>query len=74
MSQQTARLVDANELAVLFGVAVRTIRRLDSAGKLPKPVKIGGAVRWRLDEITAWLAAECPDRQKWEILKHKAAI
>jgi len=35
-------------------------------GKLPRPLKIGGAVRWRLDEIRAWLAAGCPNRQEWE--------
>jgi len=65
--------VDANQLAEMLGLSVRTIRRLDCSGKLPKPVRIGGAVRWRRDEIDAWLAVGCPDRDKWEASKGKQA-
>ena len=66
--------VDAVGLAELLGLSVRTIRRLDACGKVPQPVKIGGAVRWRREEIDAWLAAGCPDRDKWEILNRKQAV
>lgn len=61
--------VDAGRLAELLDLSVRTIRRLDSSGKLPRPVRIGGAVRWRMDEIDAWLAAGCPDRKQWESIR-----
>ncbi len=66
MSVEQIIALDAKRLAEVLGLSVRTIRRLDSAGKLPRPVHIGGAVRWRLEEINAWLAAGCPDRQQWE--------
>ena len=59
--------VDASRLAELLGLSLRTVRRLDSSGKLPRPVRIGGAVRWRLSEITRWLEAGCPDRAEWEL-------
>jgi excisionase family DNA binding protein len=62
-------VVDANQLADMLGLSVRTVRRLDSSGKLPKPIRIGGAVRWRVAEIEAWLAADCPDRAEWETKK-----
>ena len=65
--------VDAKRLAELLAVSLRTVRRLDSAGKLPRPVRIGGAVRWRLDEITAWLASDCPDRNRWEAMRQQCA-
>lgn len=65
--------VDAKRLAELLAVSLRTVRRLDSAGKLPRPVRIGGAVRWRLDEITAWLAADCPHRNRWEMMQRRCA-
>ncbi len=70
MTAPTDRLlaVDAKRLAELLAVSLRTVRRLDSAGKLPRPVRIGGAVRWRLDEIAAWLASDCPDRNRWEAM------
>jgi len=61
--------VDANQLAEMLGLSVRTVRRLDCSGKLPRPVRIGGAVRWRRDEIDAWLAAGCPDREQWESIQ-----
>ncbi len=63
-----ALAVDAEALAKLLCLSVRSIRRLDSAGKLPKPLRIGSAVRWKLhgpDGIRAWLAAGCPDRRTW---------
>jgi predicted DNA-binding transcriptional regulator AlpA len=64
-----AMAVDANRLAALLDLSLRTVRRLDSSGKLPRPVRIGGAVRWRLNEIEAWLEAGCPDRQRWDATK-----
>ena len=64
--------VGAKRLALLLDVSVRTIRSMDSAGKLPRPVKLNGrAVRWTLDGptgIRAWLRADCPDREAWEAL------
>lgn len=69
MALNGAIAIDAIALAELLGLSVRTIRRLDASGKLPQPVKIGGAVRWRREEINAWLAADCPDRQQWESMR-----
>lgn len=60
------RAVDAREFGSILGLSVRTVRRLDQTGKIPRPIKIGGAVRWRLDEIKNWLASGCPDRKNWE--------
>jgi len=49
----------AKRLAELLGLSVRTIRGLDSSGKLQRPVHIGGAVHRYLAEINACL----PDRR-----------
>lgn len=59
-------LVNAADLAKLLGIGLRTLRSHDSAGKLPRPVRIGGAVRWHLDEIRGWIDAGCPCRATWE--------
>jgi excisionase family DNA binding protein len=56
-------LVSAKQLAELLSVSVRTIRRLDTSGVLPKPVQLGGSVRWPQREIAAWIAAGCPSRR-----------
>jgi excisionase family DNA binding protein len=62
----TPLLVDARELAKLLGAGLRTVRTWDAAGRLPRPVRIGGAVRWHLEEIRAWVEAGAPDRATWE--------
>ena len=71
MSTVMVKAIDAKGLAEMLGLSVRTIRRLDCSAKLPRPVHIGGAVRWNVPEIEAWLAAGCPDREKWETVKEK---
>jgi predicted DNA-binding transcriptional regulator AlpA len=52
-------LITARKLAQLLEISPRTLWRLKSAGRLPAPVRLGGAVRWRLDEVRAWIAGGC---------------
>ncbi len=61
--------ITAKELAKMLTVSLRHIRRLDSAGKLPRPVRIGRCVRWPKDEICRWIEAGTPNRKKWEIIR-----
>jgi predicted DNA-binding transcriptional regulator AlpA len=62
-----ALVADAKALAELLGgVGLRSIRTWDAAGKLPRPIRLGGRVVWRIDEIRKWLAAGAPDRATWE--------
>lgn len=44
-------LVTTRELAQLFRVDARTIKRWIKRNHLPSPVKIGGSNRWRLEDI-----------------------
>jgi excisionase family DNA binding protein len=53
-------LITAEELAHLINVSKRTLWRLRSAGDLPAPVRLGSTVRWRVEEIRAWIAQGCP--------------
>ena len=66
---KTQMTLSAETLAQRLGVSVRHIRRLDSAGRLPTPIRLGGCVRWRADEIHAWLEAGAPDRKRWRVMK-----
>jgi predicted DNA-binding transcriptional regulator AlpA len=59
-------LIDARGLAALVDLSERTIWRLHAAGKLPRPVVLGGSTRWRADEIARWIEAGCPARAAWE--------
>jgi prophage regulatory protein len=53
-------LVTASQIAMLMQISTRTLWRLLSGGKIPEPLRIGGAVRWRLDDVKNWIAAGCP--------------
>lgn len=62
-------VVDARRLAAMLCAGIRTVRTWDAAGKLPAPVRIGGRVVWRTDEIRAWLTAGAPDRETWAAIR-----
>jgi prophage regulatory protein len=51
--------ITAAEFADLLQVSPRTIWRLRSARQVPPPIRLGGIVRWRLEEVRAWIAGGC---------------
>jgi prophage regulatory protein len=53
-------MVSPEELSTILGVSKRTLWRLVSAKLLPKPLRIGGSVRWRRDQIQQWIEQGCP--------------
>ncbi len=53
-------LITANQLADLLNISERTLYRLKSTGVIPKPISLGGSVRWRLTEIRTWIEQGCP--------------
>lgn len=55
-------LITAGELARMLHISTRTLWRMKSAGQLPPPLRLGGAVRWRVEEIRKWIADGCPLR------------
>ena len=63
--------LSATELAYKLGVSLRHVRRMDSSGKLPRPIKLGASVRWPIAEIEQWLAAGAPDRRSWQAMKQE---
>lgn len=62
-------LISAEELATILKVSKRTLWRLLSGAKLPRPVHVGRSPRWRLNEINAWIAAGCPDLESWQHIR-----
>lgn len=68
-TQTTDKLLTAQAVGEMLSLSKRQIFRLNSSGKIPAPIRIGGAVRWSAQEISAWLAACAPDRRTWEAMK-----
>jgi predicted DNA-binding transcriptional regulator AlpA len=66
-------LLTADQIAPMFGKSARTWRNWDIAGLIPRPVRIHRSTYWRLDEISAWIAAGCPRRPQWEARTENSA-
>ena len=62
-------LVCARQAAALCAVSLATWWRWDAAGRMPAGVKIGGAKRWRADELRSWISSGCPDRARWSAMQ-----
>ena len=52
----TGRLLTAREVAGLLGVSSETVLRWTRRGDLPAIRLPGGAIRYREDELEAWLS------------------
>ena len=66
---QTCQLLTAKDAAKLCRLSKRSWFRLSSAGRIPKPVRIGGSVRWRQSDVELWLSMNCPDRKTFEAMQ-----
>jgi predicted DNA-binding transcriptional regulator AlpA len=53
------RLLGIPEVAGACGVSPRSVRRYFESGRMPRPVKVSGLIRWRKSDIEAWLADGC---------------
>ncbi len=63
-AQQLA--VDVRGMAQLLPFSVRSLRRMDSAGKLPRGFKLGGRKLWRTADLRSWAELGFPDRKVFE--------
>lgn len=58
------RLLAVDDVAAMLGVSSRHVYRLADAGKMPRPVKLGSAVRWDRQAIEHWIFEGCPESPK----------
>lgn len=56
---EVAKLIDVEAVAGMLGVSSRHVYRLSDAGKMPRPFKLGGAVRWNRQTIVDWINGGC---------------
>ena len=68
-SNRNIQLLSAKALGQKLSLSKRQIFRLNSCGKVPKPIRIGGSIRWSEQSISEWLAAGAPDRKTFEAMQ-----
>ena len=54
-----AQLLDVRAVAALLGCSARHVYRLADRGAMPPPLRLGTLVRWRRQDLDAWLAGGC---------------
>jgi excisionase family DNA binding protein len=57
-------MLTAADVAALLACSTKTVYRLADRGALPRPVRLGGLLRWRRGEIDQWIAEGCPARSR----------
>jgi predicted DNA-binding transcriptional regulator AlpA len=63
-------LLAAPQAAALCGVSEATWHRMNAAGRCPAPLRLSrGCVRWRAEELRAWVQAGTPRRKEWEAMR-----
>jgi excisionase family DNA binding protein len=55
MTNENHRLLTISDLAKELSVSPRQIYRLCHQGKLPRPIRVGGAIRWDRRRIEKWI-------------------
>ena len=73
-TNQTEKLLTAKAVGDMLSLSKRQIFRLNSCGKLPKSLRIGGSVRWANSTIQSWIALNCPDRKTFEAMKQTGGV
>ena len=58
------RLITVKELAEMHAISTRHVYRLLDSGQLPKPLKLGRAIRWDYTEVCHWLESGAPSIAK----------
>ena len=53
-----ARLLSVRDVAERLNLSEKTVRRLRRRGVLPAGIEIAGVLRWRPDEIDAWIGGQ----------------
>ena len=63
---QQSHLLNAKTLGLKLQLSKRQVFRLNSCGRIPAPLRIGGSIRWNCQIIEDWISLGCPDRREFE--------
>ena len=55
-----ALVLTVNGVAALLACSPRTVYRLTDQRRIPRPIRIGGMVRWPRESFERWITDGCP--------------
>lgn len=54
-------MLTINGVAAMLACSSRTVYRLVDAGRIPRPVRLGGMLRWVREPFEQWVGQGCPE-------------
>ena len=63
------QLLSAADAAKMCRISRRSWFRLNSSGRVPSCVRVGGSPRWRRTDLESWISKNCPDRKSFEAMR-----
>ena len=63
---EQAMLLDKRALSQLLNCSQRHIDRMVEAERMPKPYRLGNAVRWDRSVVESWIQNGCPSVKEME--------
>ncbi|MCD6304615.1 MAG: helix-turn-helix domain-containing protein [Planctomycetes bacterium] len=55
-----AIMLTIDGVAAMLACSPRTVYRLVDAGRIPRPVRLGGMIRWPREPFERWIGQGCP--------------
>jgi len=59
-----AIMLTIDGVAAMLACSPRTVHRLVDTGRIPRPVRLGGMIRWPREPFERWVAQGCPKPSK----------
>ena len=57
-------MLSVADVAATLSCSSKTVYRLNDRGALPRPVRIGGLLRWQRQLIEEWIDKGCPQSRR----------
>ena len=62
-------LISATDAAKCLGISRTMFYEQMNSGRLPYPIRFGRRMVWSAEEMKQWIAAGCPNGDKWAVIK-----
>lgn len=56
---QLEHLMTKNDVADVLGLHASSLMRLVARGEFPAPLRVGAQLRWRRQDVSAWIDRRC---------------
>ncbi|MBI1367094.1 MAG: helix-turn-helix domain-containing protein [Planctomycetes bacterium] len=57
-------MLTAADVAAMLACSTKTVYRMVDRGAIPRPVRLGGMLRWHRAQLDRWIAEGCPSRSR----------